>query len=343
MKFESVDLGKLSFELSQEFGEDRFEEPDVDNFADFEYGEFQLVGHGRVTSGYCGKFVKYKGCLRVDLHDKVTLDGVNYSGKVFVRKVRYSCGKPSCPVCYRYGWAVREAKAIEARLNDAHKRYGLVEHIVVSVPKRSYGLSLKALRAEVIKALKVRKVIGGVIIFHAFRYNRRKSWYFSPHFHVLGFLLGGYRCRGCVKGCTDCSGFEGRTRRAFKNDGYIVKVLPKRITIGGTAWYQLHHSSVKKGSVRFHVATWFGVCSYRKLHFKPEVVKAVCPICQHDLIGIRYFGGKRFNKDFDSVGFERDSFEDFEENGRVVWFERVKQKFYGSDSEEEFYGNDSDE
>lgn len=334
MKFKNVDYQKLGFELSEEFGEDRFDEPEVENFADFSFGDFELVGHGKVTSGYCGKFVNYKGCLNVHLHNKITLDGVNYAGKVFVRKVRFSCGKPSCPVCYKRGWAVREAGNIEARLSEAHKRYGLIEHIIVSVPVRSYGLSLRALRAEAIKALKVRKVIGGVLIFHAFRYNRRKCWYFSPHFHVLGFLLGGYRCRGCVKGCTDCHGFEGRTRRAFNNDGYIVKVLPKRKTVFGTAWYQLHHSSVKKGSVRAHVATWFGVCSYRKLHFKGEMKKDVCPICQHDLIGIRYFGSKSFNKDGESAGYQRDSFEDFEEDGRVVWFERVKRKFYGSGSYE---------
>ena len=51
----------------------------------------------------------------------------------------------------------------------------------------------------------------------------------------------------------------------------------------GTAWYQLNHASVKRGVSRFHVATWFGVCSYRKLKLTVELKKAVCPICQHDL------------------------------------------------------------
>jgi hypothetical protein len=333
MKFSTVDLQKLGFELSEEFGEDNFEDPEVKRVG--VYGAYELVGHGRITSPYCGQFVKFKGCLNVHLHNKITLEGVNYADKIFVRKVRFSCGKPSCPICYKRGWAVREAGNIEARLNEAHKRYGLVEHIVVSVPTRSYGLSLKALRAEAIKALKVRKVIGGVLVYHAFRYNRRKCWYFSPHFHVLGFLLGGYGCRGCVKGCEGCSGFEGRTRRAFKKDGYIVKVLPKRITVKGTAWYQLSHATVKKGVRFFRCATWFGVCSYRKLHFKPERHVEVCPICQHDLIGIRYFGGKVFNKDGDSSDYERDSFEDYKEGGRVVWFERVKRSWYSSVEHEE--------
>lgn len=47
--------------------------------------------------------------------------------------------------------------------------------------------------------------------------------------------------------------------------------------------------------------------------------KEVCPICQHDLVRIRYFGCKRL-----SLSEERDSFEDFEEDGQVVYVEYIK-------------------
>jgi len=123
-------------------------------------------------------------------------------------------------------------------------------------------------------------------------------------------------------------GFEGRTRRAFDKDGYIVKVLGKRKTVGGTAWYQLNHASLVNGVNRFHVATWFGVCSYRRLKVTVEYKKNVCPICRHDLLEIRYLGGKRSVSDCygSSVGLcgKRDSYEDYEEDGRVVWAESVK-------------------
>jgi len=139
----------------------------------------------------------------------------------------------------------------------------LPEHIVASVPARDYGLKFKSLRNKVVKILAVRGVVGGVLIFHAFRYNVRQHWYWSPHFHVLGFVSGGYgRCRGCKRkglDCLGCGGFEGRTRRAFEKDGYIVKVLGKRKTVFGTAWYQLNHASVRVGGKRSSVATWFGV------------------------------------------------------------------------------------
>jgi hypothetical protein len=94
-----------------------------------------------------------------------------------------------------------------------------------------------------------------------------------------------------------CKGFEGRTRRCYEKEGgygsgYIVKVKDKRKTIHGTAWYQLNHSSIVSGKVRFHVATWFGVCSYRKLKLMEGDRKHEnkCPICGMELERIKYVG-----------------------------------------------------
>jgi len=117
------------------------------------------------------------------------------------------------------------------------------------------------------------------------------------------------------------------------NDGYIVKVLGARKTIFGTAWYQLNHASVKKGVSRFHVATWFGVASYRKLKVLPKKHDIVCPICEHDLVILRYFGDKWFETDRLAVNFCQDSIEDYLEDGRPVWVE-VQPKKYGSGSSE---------
>jgi hypothetical protein len=324
--------------------EDDFdEEPEVD-VSSGSFGDINLVGHGDVGSSFCGKVVTLKGCLRVELHNRVTLDGKDFRGKVFVHRVRFSCGKPSCPVCFKHGWAVREAGNIERRLTENGKygkgfgRWGMIEHIIVAVPPKFYGLSLEALRGKVVKILADRGVIGGCLIYHGFRYNLRKYWYFSPHFHVLGFIRGGYKCRGCAKVLEtgkcgvenrNCDGFVNRSYRCYEKDDCIVKVKGKRKTVFGTAWYQLNHSSVKAGAVRFHVATWFGVCSYRKLKVTVEMNSRICPICKHDVIDIRYFGCKPL-----SLDGEVDSFEDYEENGRPVFVERVNLR-YGSGSYEE--------
>jgi hypothetical protein len=83
------------------------------------------------------------------------------------------------------------------------------------------------------------------------------------------------------------------TRRENKKDGWIVRVLGKRKTVGGTAWYQLNHSSIKRGVKKSHAATWFGVCSYRKLQLingSDVGIKHKCPICGGDLVRVRYLG-----------------------------------------------------
>jgi len=49
------------------------------------------------------------------------------------------------------------------------------------------------------------------------------------------------------------------------------------------------------------------------------MLREVCPICQHDLVEIHYFGIKRL-----SLSEERDSFEDYEEDDRVVFVEKVR-------------------
>jgi len=304
--------------------EDNVDSEPLEN-GNISFGEFALVGHGKVTNERCGTFSsKFYGCLNVDLHNKTVFDKngnmVDCRGKVFIKPVFHSCDKPSCPICFKMGWAVREAQSVEVRLFEASKRFGLVEHIVCSVPSKDYGLDYEALRKKAVKVLSKRGVAGGCLIFHGFRFDKQKwVWYWSPHFHVLGFIFGGYaRCRNCnrksncLKGC---GGFDDRNyHEGYLKDGWVVKVLDKRKTVGGTAWYQLNHSSVKIGVKRFHVATWFGICSYRKLKVTTEYKKSVCPICQHDLVKVRYHG--RFMDRW--VAYGGAFFADFEEDTVLV-------------------------
>ena len=164
-------------------------------------------------------------------------------------------------------------------MKEASKRFGIVEHIVVSVPTKDYGMTDKCLRRKVRKMLFGLGVSGGVITVHDFREDDFGHWYFSRHFHVLGFIIGGYsRCRHCSGAdCYKCNGFEGKCYKLYRENGYIVRVLGERKTIGGTAFYELTHASVKKGAKHFHVATWFGSCSYRKLKVSAEYREKVCP------------------------------------------------------------------
>ncbi len=319
------------------------------------HGEYELVGHRKQTNENCGKHKHLSGCLSVELHNAVRwFFPYLKKNSVFVKPVYWSCDKPTCEVCYKYGWATREAFRIEKRINEASKRFGLAEHIIVSVPPNDYGLSLEGLRVRIRKILAARGVIGGVMIFHGFRYRNRWfarkkklpiGWFWSPHMHVIGFIGGeGYgKCRTCASNpefvhnwdkCKDCNGFEGLTRRLWEKEGgregsgYVVKVKEKRKTIGGTAWYQLHHASVKRGSKRSHAATWFGVCSYRKLKLinGPDVgIKHKCPICNSDLVRVRYlgvFGDLNLNRRGQIVDF-------YDADGEPLWEKVVDRKFTG--------------
>lgn len=332
-----MDFSESKSNLREDFdvlSDDFDEEPLANGWGS--YGDFQLVGNGEVTNSFCGTFKSFKGCLRSDLHERIgKMRGEDWKGKVFVRKVHHWCNKSSCPICFKSGWAVREARKIEARLEEASKRFGLVEHIIVGIPSKFWGLSFEDLRKKCLEALAVRGVVGGVLIFHGFRYNVQKHWYWSPHFHVLGFIRGGYgKCRGCAKCRKGCGGFVDRNYRFNEKDGIYVKVKGRRKTVFGTAWYQLNHSSIKRGVKRFHVAVWWGVCSYRKLKVKVHVKKDVCPICQYELVNLRYNGVHGFELNRRSLCYVCDSVEDLEEDGLVVWSEAVKRSFYRSDNYE---------
>ena len=302
-------------------------------------GEFELVGHGKQTNEKCGTFNKFMGCLNVEAHNSSRWFNPDLKkDSVFVKSVYHSCDKPTCPKCFKFGWAVRQASRMEKRLQKASVRYGLVEHIVASVPVELYGLSFEVLRARAVKILANRGIVGGSMIFHGFRYaNRREAkqkgvpfgWRWSPHFHVLGFVGGeGYgRCRTC-KGadCFACGGFEGVTMREHKKDNWIVKVLEKRKTVGGTCWYQLNHCSVRRGSKKSHAATWFGVCSYRKLKLingKDVGVKHTCSLCGSELVRVRYLGSFHelsVSRRGDVVGM-------FGDDGKPLWEIVVERKF----------------
>jgi hypothetical protein len=270
------------------------------------YGDYELVGHGSPSGPDCGKFKHFMGCLRIDLHNQVRWFYPNLiKNAVFVKSVYCSCDKPTCPVCFMFGWAVRQASRMEAKLKEYSKKYGLVEHIVASPPINLFDKTLEELRKIALKIMHNRGIIGGAMIFHGFRYaNRWESykygvpfgWRWSPHFHIVGFVGGeGYtQCRKC-KGadCYECEGFEGVTRREHKKDGWVVKVLEKRKTVGGTCWYQLNHCSIRRGSKKSHAVTWFGVCANGKMklsNFDDVGVQSKCPICSCDLVRVRYLG-----------------------------------------------------
>jgi len=272
---------------------------------DFGHEDFMPVGRGDKSSSSCGVYRSLSVCDNIEGHRGKSLNGVDVTDKVIVRLNHLWCNKSSCSVCFIRGWSVNRARAIEGRLAEAVFRgLGKVEHVVVSPAVADRGLSESVLRKMCRKALKDRGIVGGCMIFHGFRLAKgRDVLVWSPHYHVLGFLEGGYGCRGCIKSCSGCSGFEARTRECFKKDGMIVRVLPERKTVFGTAWYQLNHASIRVGIKRFHCITWMGNCA--KHMFKSPKVKAkiVCPCCDEEMVRSVHMGSRHIVKDIGHVDY----------------------------------------
>jgi hypothetical protein len=255
-----VDVEKLYQDYAKTYGDS--EAPKV---ISAHHGFWELVGQRPKTNEFCGTFSGFMGCDKVELHGRSHLDGEVHAGEVFTRKVYRSCHSPRCSVCCFSGWAKREAEKVAQRIEVASKRFGLPQHVIVSPPESDWGLAEfhnGEYLAKVKKLLNVRGFVGGCSIFHGFSYadyyesvskGVLYGWRWHPHVHCIAFLLDGYgKCRRCSKlgrasvaTCAGCDGFESVTRRCYVDDKTIVKVKDERITIFGTAWYQLNHSSIK--------------------------------------------------------------------------------------------------
>ncbi len=230
--------------------------------------EWALPGHGEAYLD-CGSWRK-KGCLNVEAH---TQQGIceDMIGKAFVRIYKRSCVRAECPTCYE-SWAGKEAGKIQYRLQRAPKKRRPI-HLVVSPPTKDVCmLSFEALRRKSYVISKDSGFLGGSCIFHPFRENElTKTWYLSPHFHVLGY------------------GWVVKTKEGYNEHGWVVKNVGIRKTVSGTALYQLSHAGIHD---KYHTVTWFGSLSYNKLHIPREIIeKEVCPICGQELREIWYFGG----------------------------------------------------
>ena len=297
---------------------------------DIGHADYVPVGRGVKSSPLCGKHVGVSVCKNVEGHKGLFLGTDDATGKVVSRHRHMWCHRSLCPTCFIRGWSVRGARSIESRLEEGVKRgLGKVEHVMVSVAVADRNLSEYSMRKKCRDVLFDRGVVGGCMIFHGYRVDKERGvlvW--SPHYHVLGFILGGFdRCRECVhsrEDCASCDGFKGREVRGYAKDKYLVKVFDEREksyygdkrNIFGTAFYQLNHATVRVGIKRFHAVTWFGVCSNR-MYATPKVVSEVtCPLCGDVMVRSVYVGKRHLVKDVGHPDYAPvELFNEFGENG----------------------------
>jgi len=212
----------------------------------------------------CGKWFT-KGCLNILAHKNT-----DYSGKVFIKSFKKSCYRADCEVCFKK-WMARNSNKATRRIEKYEKKSSKpAKHIIVSPPKWKHYTPIKELRKEAYKILKEIGAIGGSLIFHPFRYDKKfKLWYYSPHFHIIGF------------------GWIDRTTETFQKSGWVVKNKGVRNSIFATFYYQLSHAGIRRGN---HTVTWFGDLSYSKLKVEKEPNLNECPLCNAKLRLVFHYG-----------------------------------------------------
>jgi len=212
----------------------------------------------------CGKWLT-KGCLNVPAHVNT-----EYTGKVYIKTFQKSCYRASCEKCYRK-WMARESNKATKRIEKYEELSGEpAKHVVVSPPKWLHDRPIRDLKKIAYKILKSVNCKGGTLIYHPFRYNKKfKEWYFSPHFHVIGF------------------GWIANVSELYNKEGWIVKNKGTRDSVFATFYYQLSHAGIKKG---YHTLTWFGDLSYSKLKIEKEPDSNLCPLCSAKLRLVFHYG-----------------------------------------------------
>ena len=222
---------------------------------------WSLPGHGEAYQD-CGE-IRFRGCLNVEFHQEA-LDR-DQRGKAFVQAYRRTCGRKECPKCYE-SWASLEARRAEYRLGFYRGRWGKPIHLSVNPASEIWDWDYHRLKSYAYKALKCVGISGGCLIYHPFRQNESGEWFFSPHFHVLGY---GYH-------------------RGNRVPNMVVKNHGVRKSVRATLLYQLSHAGVHES---IHTVTWFGCLSYNKLKVPPMPdPKPKCPLCGEDLVPLLYCG-----------------------------------------------------
>lgn len=235
--------------------------------------DWTLPGGG-VRYPWCGTFAM-KSCSRT-----------HAGGMVFFKRHRNTCSRAECPVCYEW-WASKEAHRATRRLASYRTRRKPI-HVIVSPPPAFANefeemASFKKARSLAYSNAKRCGLRGGVVMFHPFRWKCARcgrddescrcelgtpgAWYWSPHFHMVGY------------------GWIEHTADNYSRTGWLVKNAGVRESVYRTMQYLLSHAGVwtsgypasKKSKVCS--ITWFGVCSYSKLHVEPEEYRDVCPEC----------------------------------------------------------------
>jgi len=235
------------------------------NFHKVDYLGYTMPGFFDKVHEWCGEW-KTKGCLNIEKHK---------NKKAYIRRYQRSCYRADCGTCCKK-WLARLANRSTSRFTiyGSYNENKRAKHLVVSPPAWQSHKPIKFLRKQAYKMLKKVGCHGGTMIFHAYRSlveGEQKHWYFSPHFHVVGY------------------GWIAGTSKTHHEYGWVIKNIGIRKSIFQTLYYQLSHCAIVKGK---HSLTWFGDLSYHNSILKVEIepILQLCPGCHRELVDLEFTG-----------------------------------------------------
>ena len=255
------------------------------NWFQMDHDGFHLPGTKEKRSS-CGEWA-WKGCDNIKGHEGITFNDTDCTNKGYATNFQMCCFRADCEYCW-LTWSYRQASKATRRFEkykEVSKTKYKPRHIIISVPDWDYGKSKKELsklaRDKLNSVIPKWSTFGGCIIYHPFRnemIDGKLIWYYSPHFHVLGY------------GWT----LPTKSKESKKiRRGWIVETVIDKDEHGNpierstfqTLSYQLTHAGIKKSN---HTLTWFGDLSYCKLEIEKEDYETgKCPICENILTKCR--------------------------------------------------------
>ena len=233
----------------------------------------------------CGDWA-WKGCNNIQGHKDKTFNGCTMTGKGYATNFQMCCFRADCEYCW-LNWSYRQASKATKRIEKFESMTNYkVRHIIISVPQWDYGKDPKVLRKmarDKLNAVMPNEdwnKFGGCIVYHPNRKiwvdsDQRFRWYYSPHFHVMGFgwtlptkETNEIRQGWIIETQSNYDDYNKRERSTFQTLSYI-----------------LTHAGIKKGK---QTLTWFGDLSYCKLSMpKEDYLMGNCPICECKLSNCR--------------------------------------------------------
>ena len=208
---------------------------------------------------------KSLGCLNSNQHEKL-----GKGNRIYLKQFQRSCYRPACKECYPK-WIARQANVSTLRIEKFQEKSNREPiHLLLNVNSNQYWLSHKELKKRVKKILEIIEFDGGAIIFHPFKFEKStRTWYYAPHFHIVGF------------------GYRSLIFKGYGKFGWLVKDLGIRKSVFQTFCYLLSHCGIKK---KVHTVSWLGKLSYSKLKVEKEPNIRKCPLCGGEFVEIYYDG-----------------------------------------------------